>query len=232
MQEVLVDEMDMHLEDMRRYSMLTAKERAGQSLPGAHLPLRGFYQLKALSKAQKQRMPSSSWLTFPRRWLRPSVGQDSTASSDLAQAQAGLVAPSNAQSEVTDEESTQGASPYHDTSQLSDTKTGQLPTPFADKSAAISINPEEFAAPTQTQPDVSDVQPEELARPSDPVTEVVNIKCGESVRLSSDLSDSISNMSSGFVRRSSEYSLLTPHKSRRLPDEVAALHSLHAPSVG
>lgn len=203
LQEVLEDEMDMHLEDMRRYSQLSPEERAGQSLRGAHLPVRGFYQLKSIYKAQKQVAPRPSFLGLPLWWLRPSVGQDSTASSDMQSAdiQSNLAIPFNYRRDAMEAQpETWALPPSNSQSEVTDTKPEQLATPFADDSAAIKIKPEEFAAPSEAPSEVV----EELARPSDPVTEVVNIQSGESARLSHDLSDVMRHSSSQLARLSSD----------------------------
>lgn len=56
--------MGMRLDEMRRLSQLSPEAREGQSLSGAHLPPRGFYQLNS----DGNRKGSSSCCGVPGWW--------------------------------------------------------------------------------------------------------------------------------------------------------------------
>lgn len=66
--------MGMRLEDMRRLSQLSPEAREGQSLAGAHMPTRGFYQIKS-----KQAVRQISCCGFPLGWRLQRDSHDTTA---------------------------------------------------------------------------------------------------------------------------------------------------------
>lgn len=65
--------MGMRLEEMRRLSQLSPEARQGQSLTGAHMPTRGFYQIKS-----KQAVRQTSCWGFPLGWQLHRESHDST----------------------------------------------------------------------------------------------------------------------------------------------------------
>ena len=72
MQEQFEKQMGMRLEEMRRLSQLSPEAREGQSLAGAHMPTRGFYQIKS-----KQAVRQIS--CFPLGWRLQRDSHDTTA---------------------------------------------------------------------------------------------------------------------------------------------------------
>lgn len=77
-QEQVKRHMGMRLEEMRRLSQLGPEAREGQSLTGAHMPTRGFYQIKS-----KQAVRQISFCGFPLQWRLHRDSHDSTASGSL-----------------------------------------------------------------------------------------------------------------------------------------------------
>lgn len=74
-QEQFERHMGMRLEEMRRLSQLSPEAREGQSLTGAHMPTRGFYQIKS-----KQAVRQISCCGFPLQWRLHHDSRDNTAS--------------------------------------------------------------------------------------------------------------------------------------------------------
>lgn len=76
--------MDMSLEAMRQWRDLDPSERGTQTLPGAHLPVRGFYRIKSTSSGQLQRQKAAglSLCGIPF-WVTPQ--SETTCSTDLFQ---------------------------------------------------------------------------------------------------------------------------------------------------
>ncbi len=76
--------MDMSLEAMRQWRDLDPSERGTQTLPGAHLPVRGFYRIKSTTSGQLQKQKSSglSLCGIPF-WVTPR--SENTSSKDLFQ---------------------------------------------------------------------------------------------------------------------------------------------------
>lgn len=64
--------MGMRLEEMRHVSQLSPEARQGQSLTGAHMPTRGFYQIKS-----KQAVRQTCW-GLPLGWRLHRESHDST----------------------------------------------------------------------------------------------------------------------------------------------------------
>lgn len=71
--------MGMRLEEMQHLSQLSPEARQGQSLTGAHMPTRGFYQIKS-----KQAVRQTSCWGFPSGWRLHRESHDSTV-NDSAQ---------------------------------------------------------------------------------------------------------------------------------------------------
>jgi hypothetical protein len=84
LQTLLATQMDMSLEAMRQWRDLAPSERGTQTLPGAHLPVRGFYRIKSITSGQLQRQKSSglSLCGIPF-WVTPR--SENTSSKDLFQ---------------------------------------------------------------------------------------------------------------------------------------------------
>ena len=84
LQTLLETHMGMTLDAMQQWRDLTPAERGTQSLPGAHLPIRGFYRIKSInsSQLQKQRSTSVSFCGIPF-WVSQKPQNDS--SEDLSQ---------------------------------------------------------------------------------------------------------------------------------------------------
>ena len=75
MQEQLEKHMGMRLEEMQRLSQLSPQAREGQTLTGAHMPTRGFYQIKS-----KQTVTDIGCCGLPLWWrLQPEL-HDNNAS--------------------------------------------------------------------------------------------------------------------------------------------------------
>ena len=106
LQEVLETHMDMRLEEMRRLSQLSPEAREGQSLSGAHLPPRGFYQLKSQGQTNKPATREIRCFGLPVWWQLQPSGPNSSA-SDLQQisVESDLAASSSDEPGVTDVES-------------------------------------------------------------------------------------------------------------------------------
>ena len=79
MQEQFERQMGMRLGEMRRLSQLSPEAREGQSLTGAHMPTRGFYQIKS-----KQAVRRISCWGFPLGW-RLQRDSHNNAASDSSQ---------------------------------------------------------------------------------------------------------------------------------------------------
>ena len=105
-QDFLEKHMGMRLEEMRRLSQLSPEAREGQSLSGAHLPPRGFYQLKSRGQAQKPATREIRCCGLPVWWQLQPSGHNSSA-SDLQQisVESDLAASSSDEPRVTDLES-------------------------------------------------------------------------------------------------------------------------------
>ena len=84
LQTLLATQMDMSLDAMRQWRDLTPSERGTQTLPGAHLPVRGFYRIKSITSGQlqKQKAPGLSLCGIPF-WVAPQ--SENTSSKDLVQ---------------------------------------------------------------------------------------------------------------------------------------------------
>ena len=81
--------MGMHLADMKRFASEDPASRKNQTLPGAHLPARGFYRIKSANASQNQRQPTASWKVKVLSWLPfwsavPQQPVDSDQSAALA----------------------------------------------------------------------------------------------------------------------------------------------------
>lgn len=70
--------MGMQMDQMRHISRLNPEARKGQTLPGAHLPPRGFYLLKSVGQTQNQSAPTSSLCGIPVWPFLQSSGPHST----------------------------------------------------------------------------------------------------------------------------------------------------------
>ena len=70
--------MGMHLEEMRHLSQLSPEARQGQSLTGAHMPTRGFYQIQS-----KQAVRQNSCWGFPLGWRLHRESHDNTVNDSL-----------------------------------------------------------------------------------------------------------------------------------------------------
>ncbi|DBA97089.1 hypothetical protein WJX77_003952 [Trebouxia sp. C0004] len=84
LQTLLATQMDMSLEAMRQWRDLAPSERGTQNLPGAHLPVRGFYRIKSITSGQLQKQKNSglSLCGIPF-WLAPR--SENTSAKDLVQ---------------------------------------------------------------------------------------------------------------------------------------------------
>ena len=82
LQTLLATQMDMSLEAMRQWRDLAPSERGTQTLPGAHLPVRGFYRIKSITSGQLQKQKASglSLCGIPF-WVTPP--SENTSSKDL-----------------------------------------------------------------------------------------------------------------------------------------------------
>ena len=84
LQTLLETHMAMSLDAMQQCQDLTPADRGTQSLPGGHLPVRGFYRIKPINsrQLQNQRSSSASFCGIPF-WVLPKPQNDS--SRDLRQ---------------------------------------------------------------------------------------------------------------------------------------------------
>ena len=57
---LLETQMGMHLADMKRFASEDPANRKNQTLPGAHLPAKGFYRIKSANASQHQRQNAFS----------------------------------------------------------------------------------------------------------------------------------------------------------------------------
>ena len=76
MQEQFERHMGMRLEEMRRLSQLSPEDREGQSLTGAHMPTRGFYQIKSRPAVRQ-----ISCFGFPLGWRLQCDSRDNSATA-------------------------------------------------------------------------------------------------------------------------------------------------------
>ena len=61
--------MGMHLADMKRFASENPASRKSPTLPGAHLPAKGFYRIKSANASQNQRQNAVPWNTKVLSWL-------------------------------------------------------------------------------------------------------------------------------------------------------------------
>ena len=128
--------MGMRIEEMRRLSQLSPEERAGQSLTGAHLPPRGFYQIRP-QNADTHHI-SCFGLPF---WLRTqSLVPDSSGSGlQRVSADSQLATSSLDEPLVIDIDPMDLSTPSKDQSEVTDAQSGELAGPSSDLSAVVSI---------------------------------------------------------------------------------------------
>ena len=98
--------MGMRLQEMRRLSQLSPEAREGQSLNGAHLPTRGFYQLKSRDQVNKPATQEMRCCGLPVWWqLQPSSHDSSALDLQQISVESDIAASSCDEPVVTDLES-------------------------------------------------------------------------------------------------------------------------------
>ena len=98
--------MGMRLQEMRRLSQLSPEAREGQSLNGAHLPTRGFYQLKSRDQVNKPATQEMRCCGLPVWWqLQPSSHDSSALDLQQISVESDIAASSSDEPMVTNLES-------------------------------------------------------------------------------------------------------------------------------